>query len=239
MQLEEVNEARLLEGQVRLELKQLELSKLEAKLNSRRDDWLARVDELRAEMQHVLSEKEALEECLANKLYEEQKIAEQALTQAKLSFDVEMSTLTDYRNELHQKCLERKQNNIEKESYLRDISLRLSVEIDKSIKVEAAFLQSQVSKIEALKARLEKQLSRRAELEEHFARVDRNNAATKIEEERLRHLVSMEAEATKLLFRGACGLQKLWRGMAAREQFAKMKKKTKRGNAKNGRGKKG
>jgi chromosome segregation ATPase len=234
--LEEANEARLLEGQVRLELKKLELGKLDAKLNTLRNDWFARVEELRAEMQQVLSEKDALEECLANKLHEEQQNAEQALTQEKLSFDAEISTLSDERNELHQECLEQRQKNEEKESSLRDISLRLSIEIDKSCSDHNLSLQSHVSKIEALKATLEQQSKRRVELEEHFARVDRNNAAIKLEEERLRNVLAKEEAATKLLHKGACGLQKLWRGVVAREQFAKLKKK-KKGKGKKGKGK--
>lgn len=224
------NEAHMLERQVRLELKRFELSKLEAKLNNLRHDWSEREKELSAEMQQVLSEKSALEDCLVKILYEEQQIAEQALTQAKLSFDGEMVKLSNEKNGLQQKCLEQKQKLEEKESSLRDISLQLS-----SGEIDQSTLNSHVSKIKALKAALEQESKRRAECEEHFERVDRNKAEIKVEEEKFRRVAVKEEEAMQLLHQGARGVQKLWRGMVAREQFTKLKKKSK----KKGKGKKG
>ncbi|KAK1745036.1 hypothetical protein QTG54_004327 [Skeletonema marinoi] len=234
-QLDELQEARLLEGQVRLELKKLELKKLEAKLNNLREDWNARVEELRTNKTVVLAEKALLEESLASTLAEEQQAAEHALTQARLCFDAEMSALSDEKNQLHQECLEQKQRHEERESSLRDTSLQLSSEIDKLCSDHVTTLHSHASKIEALKYALEQDSIRRLELETHFERVDRNNTAMRLEEEKLRRVAMKEEEASQLLHRGARGLQKLWRGKVAREHFDKLKNKSKK--KKKGKGK--
>ena len=229
MQLDELQEARLLEGQVRLELKKLELSKLEAKLNNLREDWYARVEELRTNKTVVLAEKTSLEESLDSTLAEEQQAADHALTQARLCFDAEMSELSDEKNQLHQDCLEQKQRHKDRELSLRDTSLQLSSEIDKLCSDHVT--TPHASKIEALKDALEQDLMRRLELEAQFERVDRNNTAMKLEEEKLRRVAMKEEEATQLLHRGARGLQKLWRGKVAREHFDKLKNKSKKKNA--------
>lgn len=231
----EQTEAKLLELQVRLELKKLELTKTETKLNSLREDWLARVEELRSNKAIVLSEKHALEESLTNTLREELETVERELYEARESFDVEMAALSDGKNELRDKCLGQQQRYEERESSLRNTSLQLSSEIGKLCSDHATTLHSQTSKIEALKDKLEQDLNRRLELEEHFSRVDRNNAAMKLEEEKLQRIAAKEEEATQLLHQGARGLQKLFRGFVGRQQYEKLKKKGK----KKGKGKKG
>jgi len=213
----------------------LELKKLEAKLNNLREDWNARVEELRTNKTVVLAEKALLEESLASTLAEEQQAAEHALTQARLCFDAEMSALSDEKNQLHQECLEQKQRHEERESSLRDTSLQLSSEIDKLCSDHVTTLHSHASKIEALKYALEQDSIRRLELETHFERVDRNNTAMRLEEEKLRRVAMKEEEASQLLHRGARGLQKLWRGKVAREHFDKLKNKSKK--KKKGKGK--
>lgn len=231
----EQTEAKLLELQVRLELKKLELGKTETKLNSLREDWLARVEELRLNKSIVLSEKQVLEESQSNTLHEELETAERELYESQLSFDVEMAALSDEKNELHDECLGQKQRYEERESSLRDTSLQLSSEIGKLCSDHATTLHSHKSKIESLKDKLERDSSRRRELEEHFSRVDRNNAAMKLEEEKLQRIAAKEEEATQLLHQGARGLQKLFRGFVGRQQYEKLKKKGK----KKGKGKKG
>ena len=69
---------------------------------------------------------------------------------------------------------------------------------------------------------------------EHFARVDRNNAAMVLEEEKLRRVAAKEEEATQMLNQGARGVQKLFRGMIARRAFHKLKKQKSKKKGKKG-----
>ena len=237
MQLDEQQQASLLEMQVRLELKKLELSKTEVKLNCLREDWLARVEELRSNKSIELSEKDVLEESLASTLTQEQQDAERELKEAKGSFDVEMSALSDEKNDLNQQRLTQKKRHEEEEISLRDKSLQLSTEIYLMCTDHSTTLNSHESKIEGLKVALEQGSSRRLELEEHFALVDRNNAAIKFEEEQLQRIAKKEEEAKQLLHQGARGLQKLFRGLVARKLVDKLKKQKSKKKAKKGKGK--
>lgn len=233
---EEQTETKLLELQVRLELKKLELGKAENKLNSLRKDWLTRVEELRTNKSIVMSEKHELEESLAKTLHGERETAERELCKAQISFDVEMAASSDEKNELQDKCLGQNQRHEERESTLRDTSLQLSSEIGKLLSDHTTTLHSNKSKIEALKDKLETDSNRRLELEEHFARVDRNNAAMKLEEEKLQRVAVKEEEAVQLLHQGASGLQKLFRGFIGRKEYEKMKKKGKKKGKGKGKG---
>ena len=151
------------------------------------------------------------------------------------SFDVDMCALSDEKNELHQQSLAQKKRYEEEEISLRDTSLQLSSEIYNMCTDHATTLHSHKSKIEALK--VEQDSNRRLELEEHFALVDRNNAAIRLEHEKLRRVAEKEEEATQLLHQGARGLQKLFRGLVARKQVDKLKKQKSKKKSKKGKGK--
>lgn len=234
MQRDEQQDACLLEGQVRLELKKLELSKLEAKLTSLRDDWDCRQEQLQSTKSIVLDEKTALEDSLAATLQAEREDAEREMAGAQVSFNAEVTALTDEKNDLNQKFKIQKQRHEEEEFSLRGTSLQLSSEIYKMCADHAKTLTCHKADIEALKAKLELDSDRRLELEEHFARVDRNNAAMELEEEKLRRVAAKEEEATQMLNQGDRGIQKLFRGMIARRAFHKLKKQKSKKKGKKG-----
>lgn len=226
-----------LELQVRLELKKLELSKLRSKLNSLRSDWSARTKELSEERLSVLSDLQAQEQRLANELREEQQVAEEAMAKARLSFDTEISVLSTEKEKLHSEFLHQKQQHEKNDVSLRDASLQLSSEMNKLFSTHASMMDALAAQIESVKNALDEETKRRMELEEHFKRVDRNNAAMKLEAEKLKLVAAKEEEAKQLLHNGACALQKLWRGLVTREQVEKLKKQ--KSKKKKGKGKKG
>jgi hypothetical protein len=235
----ELASPRLLEMQARMELKKLELNRLIAKLNNLRTDRKERVRELEKENQHVVSEKLLVEQHLLNETEQKHQLAEHELKQTKLSFDVEMSKLVDETDELRRQYEKQKENNRIVEASLLDKTLKLSIEIHKLCTDHSTTVGSLVSKIEALKDMLQHDTKRRVELHDHYARVDRNNTQKELEETKL-HLVAVQEEkAINLLHHGARGLQKLWRGRVARENFAKLEKKKKQKKGKkNGKAKK-
>ena len=218
----------LLELQTRLELKNIDLGKLKTKQSTLRRDYKERVEELKEELRQVVEEKKLLEDKLFTKLADERQATEHAWKQSKISFDADMSKLREEKSELLQLHLEKKKAYDHKETALRDVSLQLSSEVDKLSSQHATSQMLHLTKIDALKVSLATEIARRQELEEHFARVDRNNAAKRLEEEKLRLVAEKEEEAMGILHTAATQIQTRWRGQQARASFAKMKKK--RGN---------
>lgn len=215
----------LLELQTRLELKNIDLGKLKTKQNALRRDYKERVEELKEELRQVVEKKKLLEDKLFTKLADERQVTEHALKQTKMSFDADMSKLREEKNELLQQVLEKKKTYDGKETALRVVSVQLSSEIDKLSSQHETSHMLHLAKLDALKVSLTNEIARRQELEEHFARVDRNNAAKRLEEEKLRLVAEKEEEAMGILHTAATQMSKLWRGQQARASFAKMKKK--------------
>lgn len=217
----------LLELQTRLEQKNVEHGKLKTKQNNLRRDYKERVEELEDELRQVVEEKKQLEDELFTKLAEEKRTTENALKQSKISFHADMAKLTEEKSNLLQQQLEKRKHYEEKENALRDVALQLSSEIDKLSSRHAMPSQMlHLAKIDALKVTLTAEIARRQELEQRFARVDRNNEQKRLEEEKLRLVAEKEDEAMSILRLGATQMQKLWRGKQARSSYvAKMKKK--------------
>lgn len=213
--------ASLLELQTRLEMKNVELGKLKTKENNLRRDCKERVEELEDELRQVVEEKKQLEDKLFTKLAEEKN----ALKQVKISFDADMAKLTEEKSNLLQQQLEKRKHYGEKENALRDVALQLSSEIDKLSSRHATSQMLHLAKIDALKVTLTAEIARRQELEQRFARIDRNHEQKRLEEEKLRLVAEKEDEAMSILHAGATQMQKLWRGKQARVAYDKMKKK--------------
>lgn len=215
----------LLELQTRLEQKNVEHGKLKTKQNNLRRDYKERVEELEDELRQVVEEKKQLEDELFTKLAEEKRTTENALNQVKISFDADMAKLTEEKSNLLQQQLEKRKHYEEKENALRDVALQLSSEIDKLSSRHATSQVLHLAKVDALKVTLTAEIARRQELEQRFARVDRNNEQKRLEEEKLRLVAEKEDEAMSILRLGATQMQKLWRGKQARVAYDKMKKK--------------
>ena len=215
----------LLELQTRLEQKNVEHGKLKTKQNNLRRDYKERVEELEDELRQVVEEKKQLEDELFTKLAEEKRTTENALNQVKISFDADMAKLTEEKSNLLQQQLEKRKHYEEKENALRDVALQLSSEIDKLSSRHATSQVLHLAKVDALKVTLTAEIARRQELEQRFARIDRNNEQKRLEEEKLRLVAEKEDEAMSILRLGAMQMQKLWRGKQARVAYDKMKKK--------------
>ena len=234
-----VNSRSLLELQTHLELKNVEQGKLKTKQNNLRRDDKERVEELEGNLRDVVEEKKLLEDQLLRTLAEEKRTTEHTLKQSKISFDADMAKLVDEKSNLLQQQLEKRKHYEEKENALRDVALQLSSEIDKLSSRHATSQMLHLKNFDALKVSLTAEIASRQELEQHFARIDRNNEQKRLEEEKLRLVAEKEDEAMSILHTGATQMQKLWRGKQARVAYAaKMKKKKGKKGKKSKKGKK-
>jgi hypothetical protein len=111
----------------------------------------------------------------------------------------------------------------------------LDLELAQTNATDKTKLREKMFEMQAVTSKLEMQRKRRAELEENFARIDKNNAANKREEEALQRVAEIKSKAQAVLDNGATAMQKLYRGMRDRAIVEKMKKASK----KKGKGKKG
>jgi len=221
-----------------IETKNAELTKLKKRLADGRDDRKERHLELSQQLSELKAELQDKVEAL--KKHQEEVVSrdlEQGSLEMKL-FDQEMNALEKERNELCKQLEEQSQAHHEAESKLRHEISTLDVELSK-VKSNSQVLRSiKDTEILDITATLEEQKKRRAMLEDHFERVDLNNAARKREEEALLRVAEISRQADALLFQGATELQRLFRGMRDRALVTKMKKAKKKGKGKKGSGKK-
>jgi hypothetical protein len=197
--------------------------KLQVKLKGMREER----EERRTELSNELSELKNVFEEKRGALVEDQHAKEQMelsdLAAQREAFEKEWIALEEKRDEVSKQYQNNCRHYADEKSSLHATVSSLKTDIEKiknDHKVEMTVKQKEV---ESGQAQLEQQKGRRLELEEHFSRVDANNAIKKQEEEKLRM-----AKATALLDKGATGLQKLWRGMKERALVAKMKSKAKK-----------
>ena len=229
-----------MEGQVRLELKKLELRKLQDKLNNQRKEWVARVDELKTAERKFLSKKHEQEGLLGDNLAREQLLAQEAMAEARRSFDEQMSFLTRERDKLQQRYQDQKRTQQQETELSRLDSLKNSSEINRLSNDYTTKMQAYAAKVASLRKAMERDSDRRLELEAHFEKVDRNELVKTLEEEKLNVVAAKEEKVSKILYRGASVFQALWRGVVSRKEYEKLKnkKKTKKKTGKGSKGKK-
>lgn len=213
-----------------------ELRKLKKTLLVAREERKERRDELEAELgelKRVLAEKvEVLrreqDEIIAQNAAEEQ--IEKQL------FDAEIVALDKLRDDLRKQLEEQKLDHAELESRLEDAISSLTFELEQTASNRKEVLSANMEEMRTTKDKLKQQKERRDVLEEHFERVDANNAVKQKEEEALQRVADIMRKAQELLDTGAAQLQRLYRGMRDRALVQKMKKSKKKG--KKGKGKK-
>lgn len=196
-------------------------------------------NERRKELEYALTtEKKIFEEKKAALLEQQSlKLEREEVEMKKLqtSFDEELKTLQEKRDELRKQYQEQREHHAEEEAKLREKSELLDLQIQQLSNEHTSSMNAKETELGVLRTLFHQQMSRRLELEKHFARVDENNAVKQREEDALMRVAESEQAAHKLLDDGAMGLQNLWRGVRDRALVAKLKASKK----KKGKGKKG
>lgn len=205
-----------------------DLAKCQRRLRFDREERKERRDELESELRGV---KKILEDKLEALKKDQDLELEREREQEKLDwklFDEEMNTLQIERDELRRQLMEQRENHAKVESKLRDANSLLALKIENVSNDNKAIMSAKENEIEQLRSTLEQQKKHQIELEEHFARVDENNAAKKREEEALQRVADISKRAKELLDNGAVQMQRLYRGKRDRALVAKLKSKMKK-----------
>ncbi|KAL3790317.1 hypothetical protein HJC23_002943 [Cyclotella cryptica] len=203
-----------------------DLARCQRRLRFDREDRQERRDELENEL---LALNKVLEDKLSSlkKGHELELVRE--LEQEELDwqlFNEEMNAMQTQREELRRQLQEQKENHAKVESALRDGISLLTLNIENVSAENKAIMSAKEKEVETLQSILEQQKKRRCELEEHFAKVDENNAAKKREEEALQRVADISKRARELLDNGAVQLQRIFRGKRDRALVAKLKSKS-------------
>mmetsp|Transcript_17879 Transcript_17879/g.32323 ORF Transcript_17879/g.32323 Transcript_17879/m.32323 type:complete len:297 (+) Transcript_17879:72-962(+) len=209
--------------------------KLRTKLRNMREER----EERRVELEDELSELKKVFDEKKISLVKEQDLKDQSelteLESQREIFEKEWKVLEEKRDEVCMQYEGISHCYTIKESKLQDTIASLKMDIQKLSQDHETAISIEYTAIESERTQLEQHKKRRCGLDDHFKRVDVNNAIKKREEEQLRMVCELEEKAMALLDDGAIGLQKLWRGVKERELVAKMKsKKKKKGGKKKG-----
>jgi chromosome segregation ATPase len=212
-----------------------ELVKLQHRLRMSREERRERCQELEKEFSDLNKILEEKLEALKNQ--QDQVVAKDVeMEQSEMRhFNDDINQLQNQRDGLSKQLEEQMKAWRQIEEQMKATNSSLALELAQTNATDKAKLREKMFEMQAITSKLEMQRKRRAELEEHFARVDENNAAKKREEEALQRVAEIMIKAQELLDNGATAMQKLYRGMRDRAIVEKMKKASK----KKGKGKKG
>ena len=232
-----------------------ELIRLEKKLAAMQEER----EERRTELQDTLSEIKTQFDSRYQALVREQdeKSEEAELETQRIDFKAEYEALQTTKSEASKQSEEQQSRYANEESQLLTTisSLKSSLHQLSSDHEESTLAKQ--TQIEELQGQFEQENKRRIELEEHFKRVDLDNARKKAEDDKINEVsivetcelnlpqlhvenlnmhisfqvLELEKKAEALLDNGATGLQKLWRGLKDRKLVSKMKSKKKKGKS--------
>ena len=213
-----------------------ELAKLQNRLKNAREERKERREELDTEL---LELRRVLEDEI-NTLKKEQEVEiENDLEKEKSDrqhYVEELTALQKQRDELFKQLKEQKEANLYLETKLRSENSSLDLELDQTLSHNEEVATEKNREIDTIQAIVLAQRKKRIELEDHFARVNENNAKKAQEEEALQRVIDIKMKAQALLDNGAIQFQKLFRGAKERALVEKMKKasKKKKGKSKKG-----
>ena len=212
-----------------------ELAKLETRLVAIREEQKERQTELKLELSQLKKNLDAkIDKLMKEQDNEMEKNAEMERSDDR-KFSLEMSQLKAQKDELLKLLGKQKEILSKEQTELRDANSALALELSVTTSRNEALISTKKKEVEGLQNIIEQQKKRRIELEEYFARVDRNKEAETLEEEALQRFADIAKKAQELLDNGAAQMQKLYRGVRDRALFRQRKKSSK----KNSKSKKG
>ena len=216
-----------------------ELNRLETKLESMRQERQDRRDELQEEMEELTTIFDEKKAALNLEQQEKERSEILELESQRMISAKELAVLTEKNDNLV--AANEKQIMAvyaEEKTCQQTIVDKINIDIKTLSCNHELDIASTKADVKSVEAQLKQEQQRRIALEEHFARVDANNAVKKLENDCLRRVLKLESKASALLDDGATALQKLFRGTRDRALVAKMKSKKKKKGGKGGKGKK-
>ena len=215
-----------------------ELDRLETKLESMRQERQDRRDELEEEMEEVTMVFDEKKAALNQEQQEKERSEILELESQRMISAKELAVLTEKNDNLV--AANEKQIMAvyaEEKTCQQTIVDKINIDIQ-TLQLFELEIASTKADVKSAEAKLKQEQQCRIALEEHFARVDANNAVKKLEDDCLRRVLKFESKASALLVDGAIALQKLFRGARDRAFVAKMKSKKKKKGGKGGKEKK-
>ena len=215
-----------------------ELDRLETKLESMRQERQDRRDELQEEMEELTTIFDEKKAALNLEQQEKERSEILELESQRMISAKELAVLTEKNDNLVAAHEKQMAVYAEEKTCQQTIVDKINIDIQTLSCNHELDIASTKADVKSVEAQLKQEQQRRIALEEHFARVDANNAVKKLEDDCLRRVLKFESKASALLVDGAIALQKLFRGARDRAFVAKMKSKKKKKGGKGGKEKK-
>lgn len=126
----------------------------------------------------------------------------------------------------------------EEEDVLRKKKCKMAAEVASVVEKYDSEMMATENEISEVQLTLKAEQEECKQLEEHFQKIDEEQARIEAEEKILEQIRAQEREKQMFIFNAATTIQRIYRGVVARREFAKMMAKGKKGK-KGGKGKKG
>lgn len=206
-----------------------------AELRKTKDEEIALLD---AQVQKLRNELHTMNQTATHELSMIEGELKEAQTKAHELHTQEMKMLVDKATTLEIQCTKMSQEHQEEEDLLRKKKCKTAAELSSIIEKYDAEMASLEDAIKEVETEYKKEREQCQELNEHFQKIDEEQARIDAEERVLEEIRAREREKQMFIFNAATRIQKVYRGVLARREYAKMVAKTKKGKKGGKKGKK-
>ncbi|TMW63773.1 hypothetical protein Poli38472_002714 [Pythium oligandrum] len=206
-----------------------------SELRKTKDEEIALLD---SQVQKLRNELHALNQSAAHELSVIENELKEAQNKAHEAHSEEMKMLTDKAAVLQSQTTKMAQEHQEEEDLLRKKKCKTATELAGIIDKYDSEMAALEDAIQDVQAAFQKESAQCQELNEHFLKIDEEQSRIDAEERVLEEIRAREREKQMYIFRAATRIQKVYRGVLARREYAKMLAKTKKGKKGGKKGKK-
>ncbi|TYZ61164.1 hypothetical protein PybrP1_012380 [[Pythium] brassicae (nom. inval.)] len=206
-----------------------------SELRRTKEEELALLD---SQVQKLRNELHSINQSAAHELNMIEAELKEAQSKAHETHTQEMKLLLDKAAALQAIAAKMAQEHQEEEDMLRKKKCKTAAEVASVVEKYDAEMLAMENEASSLSSAFKREQEQCLELHEHFIKIDEEQSRIDAEEKVLEEIRAREREKQQFVFDAATRIQKVYRGVLARREFAKMVAKTKKGK-KGGAGKKG
>ncbi|KAJ8523799.1 hypothetical protein ON010_g17319 [Phytophthora cinnamomi] len=146
----------------------------------------------------------------------------------------EMKVLLDQASALELRAAKMAQEHQEEEDGLRKKKCKMAAEVAAVVEKFDSEMEAMETELRGLDETFKKEREQCDQFNEHFLKIDEEQSRIDAEERVLEEIRAREREKQMMIYNAATRIQKVYRGLLCRREYAKMVAKNKKGGGKKG-----
>ncbi|KAE9039300.1 hypothetical protein PR003_g5117 [Phytophthora rubi] len=195
---------------------------------------------LDAQVQKLRTELHTINQTASHELMMIETDLKEAQAKAHDQHSEEMKVLLDQASALELRAAKMAQEHQEEEDGLRKKKCKMAAEVAAVVEKFDSEMEAMETELRALEENFKNEREQCDQFNEHFLKIDEEQSRIDAEERVLEEIRAREREKQMMIYNAATRIQKVYRGLLCRREYAKMVAKNKKGGGgKKGKGKKG